>query len=116
MGEGERITSIQIDGCDILGIPEMEFDIEAASETYKNNLLEIMKLSSYTGTFKMRFDIFKFYKIAGLYDYVRTYCPNRRVVHLMEYGKTRRIRLKNFYRGMRIIGKLIAGNNETLNF
>lgn len=50
-------------------------------------------------------------KIAGIWDWVLKNCPNRRVKHLMTYGKNERIRRKNFKHAVRLISKLVKEKN-----
>lgn len=47
------------------------------------------------------------YKICGLYDFVIKHCPNRKVAHLIKYGKNERVRNKNFIRALTILNKMI---------
>ena len=54
-------------------------------------------------TIKVKVNRIALYKISGLWDWAIDYCPNRRVKHLMKYGKTKRVQLKNFKRAMRLI-------------
>lgn len=51
------------------------------------------------------------YKICGVYDFIIKYCPNKKVVHLINHGKNERIRNKNFKRGLMIINRMVTKNN-----
>nr|DAU88550.1 MAG TPA: hypothetical protein [Caudoviricetes sp.] len=46
-------------------------------------------------------------KVSGIWDWVFENCPDRRVKHLMTYGKNERVRYKNFKHASRLISKLI---------
>ena len=41
-------------------------------------------------------------KIMGLWEWALQNCPNRKVKHLMNHGKSKRVRLKNFKRATRL--------------
>lgn len=49
----------------------------------------------------IKLDRMMFHKIIGSYDWIINKCPNRRVVHLIKYGKNKRVRNKNFNRALR---------------
>jgi hypothetical protein len=53
------------------------------------------------------FNWYLYLKLIGMYDWTLNNCPNKRVVHLAKYGRTQRVRNKNFRRAMRILGKEI---------
>lgn len=44
-------------------------------------------------------------KLLGVYDSVISTCPNKKVVHLVLYGKNKKIRKKNFHRAIKILEK-----------
>ena len=46
-------------------------------------------------------------KFVGIWDYAYTYCPSRRVKHLMVYGKNNRVKLKNYRHAMNLINKYL---------
>lgn len=56
-------------------------------------------------TTKCTFNKWTLYKLTGIYKAVIDGCPNRRVAHLIKYGKNDRVRHKNFNRAVKIICK-----------
>ena len=44
-------------------------------------------------------------KIMGVWGWALTECPNRKVKHLMNHGKSKRVRFKNFKRATQLIAK-----------
>ena len=46
-------------------------------------------------------------KLVGIWDYAYTYCPSRRVRHLMVYGKNDRVKIKNYRHAMNLINKYL---------
>ena len=44
-------------------------------------------------------------KILGAWDWVIDNCHDKRIAHLIKYGKNKKIRWKNFKRGIHIIAK-----------
>ena len=56
---------------------------------------------------KCHFDIHKFIKLIGLWDWVYNNCPNKRVTYFMRCGKNDRIKNKNFKRALEILLKEI---------
>lgn len=50
-------------------------------------------------------------KITGIWGWVLENCPDRRVKHLMTYGKNERVRYKNFKHAVRLISKLVKEKN-----
>ena len=44
-------------------------------------------------------------KIMGLWEWALQNCPNRKVKHLMNHGKSKRVRLKNFKRATQLIAR-----------
>lgn len=50
--------------------------------------------------------------VIEVWDWVLEKCPNRRVKHLMTYGKNERIRRKNFKHAVRLISKFVAVKGE----
>lgn len=106
MGEGERITSISIDGCEIKGISDFSVESDKIEEFAKDNM--VMNWSGETTmTATCKINRMAFYKFIGLWDWAIENCPNKRVVHLMRYGKNRKIKMKNFRRSLWIIEKVL---------
>lgn len=101
------VTAFHIDGCEVKGIPDFDFE---QTEEFNNELWggteKTLRLSD-KGELSMQIKINRmlFYKLTGVWDWVIKNCPNRRVVHFMRYGKNDRIKEKNFKRAMRILGK-----------
>lgn len=46
-----------------------------------------------------------FLKMCRVYDAIIQTCPNKKVVHLVLYGKNKKIRKKNFHRAIKILEK-----------
>lgn len=55
----------------------------------------------------LKFKMITYLKLCGLWDWVKTNCPNKRLVYLMDHGKNTRVRLKNYRRAAQEIGKYI---------
>jgi hypothetical protein len=60
----------------------------------------------------VKYNIITYLKIIGLWDWVKTSCPNKRLTYLMEHGKNTRVRMKNFRRAAREIDKHILWKGE----
>lgn len=59
-------------------------------------------------TMKMKVNKIASYKISGLWDWAIEYSPDRRMRHLIKYGKSKRVQLKNFKRTFKkIVGSSI---------
>ena len=79
-----------------------------ANEYVKKNTFLMSVDTPSSITIKMKVNRIALYKISGLWDWALTYCPDQRVRHLMQYGKTKEIRLKNFKRAFKkIVGSSI---------
>lgn len=86
------------------GIPEFEIDDDLIKEYVRDN--SVWSTNNYpTLTFTCRVNFIELYKLIGLWDWVMRYCPNKRVVHLMKYGKNDKVKLKNCRRALRLIEK-----------
>lgn len=48
-------------------------------------------------------------KLVGLWSQIYQMCPNKRVKHLMRYGKNDRVKLKNYYHAIKLIGRELDG-------
>lgn len=109
MGTRNRdLDNVTLDDCVITlnpdrvaDIPSLEDDVD---ECKKNAMKLVYESIELTGTVYL--DPFLFYKLMGVYDWVLTYCPNKRVVHLVKYGKNDRVRFKNFWRAYMILGDI----------
>lgn len=84
-----------------------ECDLEEVMYEHRDELFKIISINEAELTCTMTFNTELFCKLTGLYDWIYDNCPNRRVRHLMKYGKTKRIRKKNFKRALRIVGALL---------
>lgn len=107
MGEGERITGITIDGSEIKGISDFSVEGDVIEEYIKLNTKVSFK-NYFTVTATCKINRMAFYKFIGLYDWSIENCPNKRVVHLMRYGKNNKVKMKNFRRSLRIVEKVLA--------
>ncbi len=94
-----------IDGKPLAGIESFECNIEEVYKEHRDEIFKICNADSFTVTVKM--NVKALYKFIGLYDWVCNNCPNRKVAHLIKYGKTSRVQQKNFKRALRIIGKIL---------
>lgn len=100
LGEGR----IFFNGCEAKAIP----DFECTESEYIDAGYKATEIISGTAlSLNLKFDRFLFYKLCGIWDWVLMYCPDRRVVHLAKYGRTERVRRKNFNRAIKILGKEI---------
>jgi hypothetical protein len=108
MGENEIITNISIDGCEFKGISDFNVSRETINKYVSQNTV-ISFNDDFTITATCRISRIKLYKVIGLYDWAIQNCPNKRVVHLMRYGKNARVKMKNFRRSLRIIEKVLRG-------
>jgi hypothetical protein len=104
---GSGIGTLYIEGNPVTGIESFECDTEAVYFEHRDEIFKICNADSFTVTVKM--NVKAFYKLTGLYDWVCNNCPNRKVVHLIKYGKTGRIQKKNFKRAIRIIVNILEG-------
>lgn len=95
--------TLYIEGKPIAGIESFECDVHEVCEEHRNEIFKFTQKDAITFTVTM--NKLAFCKLTGLYDWVCNNCPNRRVVHLIKYGKNRRVRWKNFRRALRIIGR-----------
>jgi hypothetical protein len=66
---------------------------------------QIHKLTPASLSFKVPINTWTLFKVCGLWDWVITNCPNKRVVYLMQHGSYR-TRNKNWHRAIAIIGKM----------
>lgn len=107
LGPGElRIddTVIEISGSEEIGIPNLDIESDSIRDYVKDNLV-FRTSDSMEFECSLNLNKFMLYKLTGLYDWVVNYCPNRRVSHLIKHGKTKRIRYKNFRRGLKLLNK-----------
>ena len=107
MGEGERITGIEINGCEIKGISDFSVEGDVIEE-YIKAITKVSWKDCLTMTVICKINRMVFYKFIGLYDWAIENCPNKRVVHLMRYAKNDKVKMKNFRRSLRIIEKVLA--------
>lgn len=110
-----KTTFININGCEYKGISD--FSVEYGSDTYENAVrksttveypsIPFNNCGEVELTAKVKFNKITFLKLIGLWDWTRKYCPNKRVVHLMNHGKNHKVRYKNFLRALRIIADIL---------
>lgn len=84
-----------------------ECDCEKVMYEHRDELFKIESIDEATLTCKMIFNTKLFYKLTGMWDWICDNCPNRKVVHLMRFSKSKRIREKNFKRALRIVGRML---------
>ena len=107
LGPGElyiddTVIEVKGNGC----IPDYTVEKDDIDKIVRDNIT-ISTSDSMNFECTCNIDRFGFYKLIGLYDLVVNYCPNRRVVHLIKYGKTNRVRKKNFRRACIILEKYL---------
>jgi hypothetical protein len=100
-------ATFHIDGNEIHGIPDFDATWEPVEE-YVHNCINFSMKDPVTLTVSWKLDNVMLYKLLGLWDWVLTYCPDRRVVHLAKYAKKPRVRRKNFSHAVRLLGKLYS--------
>lgn len=101
-----------IEGKDIgpTRIEPFECNVDEVYEEHRDEIFTVIDMNSeFTGevTFRVKFNTELFYKLTGLWDWIIDNCPNRRVVHLMQFNKKKRVRDKNFKRALRIVGRAL---------
>lgn len=104
-----RDVVLHIDGNEFHGISDLDCSFEPVEDYIHDNIkfkMNMDKEATFTATCKV--NKLMIYKLIGLYDWVCTYCPNKRVVHLIKYAKRDKIRRKNFGHALRLIRKLYA--------
>lgn len=99
---------LYVDGVVISEIPEFKIDESEASAGPEFTDLKITSSDEQSITFTARPKLTRFQrlKLFGIYNYCLVMCPNKRVVHLMKYGKNERTRYKNTKRAMRILERI----------
>lgn len=94
---------------DTSGIPEISNytydDSELRYELKNRAITQIEASGSFTCQFKLNRMVWA--KLTGLWDWARYNCPDKRVKHLMKYGKNDRIKWKNFKRAIKMIGRIL---------
>ena len=102
-------SGIYIDGCEFKGIENfsVEYD-DLDSKEIPGNLEFVKKVNDQTLTVEYKINRIVFLQFIGIWKYALKYCPNRRVVHLMQFGKNDKIKIKNFYRAVNIIAEVIC--------
>lgn len=100
LGEG----TLYFNGSEVKGIT----DFECSNEDYGKSFAKCCTIiNENTIEVKCKVDFWSFIELIGLWDWVMKYCPNKRVVHLAKYGRTIRVRHKNFRRACRLLEKEI---------
>lgn len=79
----------------------------AAVKEYIRNKAVVKYVDGIELTTEIKFNLYVYLKLIGLWDWVKTNCPNKRLVYLMGHGKNVRVRMKNFRRAAREIDKHI---------
>lgn len=100
---------IVIEGYKHKGISDFMCNTEQIFAEHGDEIIKITNLDEATLTFTMTFNVEKFYRLSGVYDWAYDNCPNHRVRHLIKYGKTKRVRIKNFRRALHMIGMILEG-------
>lgn len=100
-------------GAGTLYFKDMEMDVGYAEmtgigvveEVNTPKILSVDLSGELSFTTKCTFNKWTLYKLTGIYKAVIDGCPNRRVAHLIKYGKNDRVRHKNFNRAVKIINE-----------
>ena len=79
----------------------------AAVKDYMRNNIVIARTNEGVLAGTLRFNLITYLKLCGLWNWIKTYCPNKRLTYLMDHGKNVRVRLKNYRRAAREIGQYI---------
>lgn len=87
-----------IDGCPMDEIPEFTWD--------ERDMVRSKIIITDTAVISLtcKIDKYSVLDIFGLSTWVSSYCPNRRIRHLIKHGKNVRVRRKNLIRGLRLMG------------
>lgn len=98
-----------IDGNEYKGIPSFECSSKYLEKCFDKctTFKDLVNSDNYGLILKCHFDIHKFIKLCGLWDWVYNNCPNKRITYLMKCGKNDRIKNKNFKRALKILLKEI---------
>lgn len=109
MNENEKNTgTICINGEIFVGEGVSDFDMDCSRSVMEAYMYEYGRyVEGKDGhiTFEMSVTRVNLLRITGCWDWVLENCDDRRVVHLMKFGRNDRIKLKNFNRAMRIIAR-----------
>lgn len=91
------------------GIPEIsDFTYEKEYvEDYTRNQPIVTRVDNATFTCDVKINKIMLLKVSGIWDWVIDNCSNRRVVHLIKHGRNNRVKMKNWNRAVRIIGKIL---------
>ena len=104
-----EVRTLFIKGNEHKGIPSFKClskDLEKYFDectTFK----DLVNSDDYGLVLKCHFDINKFIKLIGLWNWVYNNCPNKRVTYFMRCGKNDRIKNKNLKRALKILLKEI---------
>ena len=100
--------ALYLNGCEVKGIPDFVCTDEVYDKSFEKSTSIIYGApDEFTLTATCKLDYWSFLKLIGMWDWVMTYRPNKRVVHLAKYGRTTRVRHKNFRRACRLLEKEI---------
>lgn len=92
-------------------VPELNLTVDDADDIESLYKYDCIYNNDASISSECKVDRMMLYKICGVYNFVIKYCPNRRVAHLIKYGKNERVRIKNFNRALMILNKMIYKNN-----
>lgn len=109
--------TVYINGIEFVGnVTSYSFDdhMDECVEHIKENTRLVYNESGEL-TFKTKVNKINMFKIMGLWDWIRENCPNRRIKHLIKYGKNKRVRLKNLKRAVHLIAEMLEEKKEIDN-
>ena len=95
------------------GIPDFECSWDDIHAEFKKDMkISLDPEGSFTATLNTKIDMLWMAKLFGIWQWVYDLCPNRRVIHLAQYGKNKRVKIKNFKRACRITAKAMYLKGE----
>ena len=89
---------------DISNLEVYETDVDVP-EYIKDHITYSLNNDCLSLTATIKVNKFDLWELLGIYSWVIDNCHNRRVVHLIKYGKNNKICKKNFNRALKIIAK-----------
>ena len=105
--------TIFIEGKPLYGIADFTCETETLISDYVKSNTIVTWTTPLSLEFSVKWNKYLLYKIMGLWNWVADNCPNRRVAHLIKYGKTERVRNKNFRRGLHILGTYLDATESS---
>ena len=108
MGEKHKYGKIFINGVEYEGEGLTDFEL---SEEAKENAVQYIYDNLYIKnplTFTCTISTITYLKLLGIWSWVLENCTDARIRHLMNYGRTKRVKLKNYQRALHEISKRVT--------